>query len=344
MKLIKFFQLSLILNFEGIFLDPRMTSETKSFVRRKLQTFNSQVVLSQPIDTVRDQIASEDQQKNDYFNSKYSALVSNVTETEITVNRNGYEIPVTIYTPNNYVADRPIIIFFHGGWFSLNTRQTYRPSIIQLAAESGAIWLSVEYRLSPENKFSIGLDDCIIVASYVLANKIVINKNAANAPVGVAGDDTGANFAASVANTDGIRDGLSFQILISAQLEQFDFFTASKVEFQDDQYLLPYSLTDYFIHEYINNDDDLISFQFSPILALSAFSVPTYLVGAQLEYYRDDLFEFQKRLKQLNITNQVFIVSGTVAFVFANPQGLPHAFSQYKSGILNFINNYSRKI
>src|SRR5687767_90439 len=62
------------------------------------------------------------------------------------------EIPIRIYWPSGE-ANLPVVVFFHGGGWTLGSIQTHDGVAKQLCIGAGAIVVSVEYRLAPENKF-----------------------------------------------------------------------------------------------------------------------------------------------------------------------------------------------
>ena len=74
------------------------------------------------------------------------------------------DVPVRIYQP-----DRPtgIVVYFHGGGFVMGSigimdKCGPRPG----RRLSGAVVISVEYRLAPENPYPAGLDDCEAVTRW----------------------------------------------------------------------------------------------------------------------------------------------------------------------------------
>src|ERR1022692_3093560 len=69
-------------------------------------------------------------------------------------------IPLRIYDPGSAVPS-PGIVFFHGGGFVLGSIDTHEGVCRRLANYSGCRVVSVDYRLAPEHKFPIPLDDCV---------------------------------------------------------------------------------------------------------------------------------------------------------------------------------------
>src|SRR5271156_3537685 len=61
-----------------------------------------------------------------------------------------YAVPVRIYHPAPAEA-RPVVVFYHGGGGMAGSVSIYDPICRKLAAATGQIVVSVEYRLAPEN-------------------------------------------------------------------------------------------------------------------------------------------------------------------------------------------------
>ena len=79
-----------------------------------------------------------------------------------------------------------------------------------LAEATKSIWLSVEYRLAPENKYPIPMNDALSAAEWIVENKSRFGNE--NTKVGVAGDSAGGNLAAYLANE--LNQKLDYFILI----------------------------------------------------------------------------------------------------------------------------------
>jgi acetyl esterase len=67
-----------------------------------------------------------------------------------------------------------------------------------LASNTNSVWLSVDYRLSPEFKFPTGLNDCKYVLDYVFKNKNEFSTD--KAKLGISGDSCGAHYSALLSN------------------------------------------------------------------------------------------------------------------------------------------------
>jgi len=90
---------------------------------------------------------------------------------------------------SNSTAEKNIIVlFFHGGGFSVGSAMSHRPICARIAKHSGCKVLSVNYRLAPENKYPAALEDA--VESYLwLKNNFPEHK------IFIAGDSAGGGLA-----------------------------------------------------------------------------------------------------------------------------------------------------
>jgi acetyl esterase len=106
------------------------------------------------------------------------------------------EIPVRVYTPTGS-GPFPLISYFHGGGYVTGNLDTQDMIARALAFGAGAVVVSVDYRLAPENPFPAGPDDCWAATQWVAAHAAELNGDAGR--LAVAGDSAGANLAAGVA-------------------------------------------------------------------------------------------------------------------------------------------------
>ncbi|MFD0249981.1 alpha/beta hydrolase [Streptomyces sp. NPDC127113] len=128
------------------------------------------------------------------------------------------EVPVRIYTPAE--ADRHgLLVYFHGGAFFLGSLETHDHVARSLAKETGLKVVSVGYRLAPEAPFPAGLDDCYGVVRWAAGEGTGLAWDGGT--LAVAGDSSGATFAAAVAaraHDDGF-DRITHQVLYYPSLD-----------------------------------------------------------------------------------------------------------------------------
>ena len=108
----------------------------------------------------------------------------------------GVTIPVRVYRPAGAAAAAPCVLYFHGGGFMKGDLDSSDTVAWGLAAEIGAVVVSVDYRLAPEHPYPAAFDDCYAVLADVAANAATYGVDASR--VAVCGDSAGGNLAAAV--------------------------------------------------------------------------------------------------------------------------------------------------
>lgn len=114
--------------------------------------------------------------------------------------RDGYEIPLRIYRPRairDAQTDVPVIVYFHGGGWVLGNVVNYDPLCTHLAAEVGAVVVSVDYRMAPEHGAPTAVHDAVDATTWIAAQSDVLRADAHR--LAVCGDSAGGHLAAVVA-------------------------------------------------------------------------------------------------------------------------------------------------
>lgn len=109
----------------------------------------------------------------------------------------GGAIGLRIHTPRTEApGKRAVIVHFHGGgWVSGSPREA--DFICSTVAKgTGAIVVSVDYRLAPRNPYPAGLDDCYAALVWVDGHAAELGGDPAR--LGLLGESAGGNLAAAV--------------------------------------------------------------------------------------------------------------------------------------------------
>ena len=105
--------------------------------------------------------------------------------------------PARIYDPQVSHGPAPVILCFHGGGWVTGTLDTYDASDRALANSTGAVVLSVAYRLGPENRFPAAQDDADASYAWLLQNAGSIGGDPKQ--IALAGESAGGNLATDTA-------------------------------------------------------------------------------------------------------------------------------------------------
>ncbi|MFF3679139.1 alpha/beta hydrolase [Streptomyces sp. NPDC002120] len=106
-------------------------------------------------------------------------------------------VPVRIYDPAPGARERPLTVFLHGGGWVMCGLDTHDATCRTLAAASGAVVVSVDYRLAPEHPWPAAVDDALAVLLWAREEATALGCDPGR--VVVAGDSSGGNLAAVTA-------------------------------------------------------------------------------------------------------------------------------------------------
>jgi acetyl esterase len=111
------------------------------------------------------------------------------------VEHDGVAVPVRIYRGDSEAT--ALLLYIHGGGFILGSIGLMDNVARELCHHTGAVVVSVEYRLAPEHPYPAGLDDCVAATRWAHAHAAELG--AAGKPLFVSGESAGGNLAGAVA-------------------------------------------------------------------------------------------------------------------------------------------------
>ncbi|KAF7519305.1 hypothetical protein G7054_g13131 [Neopestalotiopsis clavispora] len=74
--------------------------------------------------------------------------------------RDGSTNRALVYSQDNSELEKPLVVLFHGGGYAFGSPEMEAKNCIDLATHYNAVAISVGYRLAPEYKFPIQIQDC----------------------------------------------------------------------------------------------------------------------------------------------------------------------------------------
>ncbi|WP_234834894.1 alpha/beta hydrolase [Mycolicibacterium stellerae] len=127
-------------------------------------------------------------------------------------------IAVFVLTPTGQPVPRPGVLSLHGGGMCAGSAQLEIQPAGRLAHALGAVVVSPNYRLAPENPFPAGLDDCMATLQWMVSHAEELGIDPSR--IAVCGTSAGGGLAAAVAQR-AVDEGISVraQALVSPMLD-----------------------------------------------------------------------------------------------------------------------------
>lgn len=235
--------------------------------------------------------------------------------TNLTIRRpNGTELAVRISVP---VGDPPfaVCLYFHGGGWVLNNLDTHDDLVRRLTADSGCVFVNVDYRLAPEHKYPAALEDACTALNWVYEHADEIGCDRAR--IAVAGDSAGGNLAAALCLMSRDRGGprISFQALIYP-ITDCNFERPSYLE-NGEGYFLTRREMIWFWNHYVASPEQMLEPYASPLRASSLQDLPPALVQtAEYDPLRDEGEAYAIALRNAGVNVTLYRFDGMIhAFV-----------------------------
>ena len=210
-------------------------------------------------------------------------------------------IPVRVYRPAGAgTAPLPILVWYHGGGWVIGDLDTADTTCRKLANRSGALVVSVDYRLAPEHPAPASVEDCWAALSWVAGAATKLGGDASQLAVG--GDSAGGNLSALLAlrARDNGGPALRYQLLVYPATD-LTMSYPSHAE-NGDGYMLTNEATAWFLGHYLGPDDDPKHPSLSPLHADDLSGVaPAFIVTAEFDPLRDEGEAYAARLRDSGV-------------------------------------------
>ena len=210
-------------------------------------------------------------------------------------------VPLRLYRP---LSDRPapkallpVLVYFHGGGWVIGDLDTHDVLCRQLANASGCAVVSVGYRLAPEHRFPVAVDDAIAATRWVAKQAASLGLDATRLAVG--GDSAGGNLAAVVciAARDTADLAIAFQLLIYPATDMRRTLPSHTTN--GDGYLLTRDSITYFHDHYMEDARRDADWRASPLLAPDLGRLaPALVITAGFDPLRDEGLAYADALTQ----------------------------------------------
>lgn len=281
--------------------------------------------------SVREIIDSIDDQVNkDYHND-------NIVEKEYLVKNpnDKYEIPVSVYIPKNVSSNSAIVIMCHGGGFMFFTRKTFKRQTSNISEHSNKIWVSIEYRKSPEFKYPTAIEDCMTVVEWINNYKAQLFNSNQNVKIGVCGYGNGGYLAACLAQR--MKHLVSFQILVFPWLN----LSYNRASFYKTQSHIEYNFFESGVNNYLKYPEQGNLAEVSPLINDDLVDLPKCLIiSGELDPFVGDSYAYHKKLLDNNLNSKLHVVRGSISRLFNPYFGTMDAAFDVFNEILSFTKQF----
>jgi acetyl esterase len=221
---------------------------------------------------------------------------------------------VRIYTPVE-TTPLPALVWFHGGCFVAGTLDMEDSPCRALANAANCVVVTVNYRLSPENKIPAAVEDAYAATTWVVTNGRGMGIDPERVAVG--GHSAGGNLAAVTAQIARKRGSppLAFQLLV-LPMTDCTARTSSRRE-NASGYLLTADMLDWSTRQYLRSEAEGKTPEASPLLAEDFKGLPSALIiTAEYDPLRDEGEQYAEKLRQAGVAVRVRRFDGAIHAFF----------------------------
>ena len=216
------------------------------------------------------------------------------------------DILARFYRRSPAVADSRgrLVMFFHGGGWSVGDVDSYDGFVQRLCAETGAHYLSVDFRRAPESRFPAAHEDCYAAALWAFENCDALEIDPAR--IGAMGDSAGGALATAVswqiARQTPYRVNSLYLLYPFLDLRDDHEAYASRISFGGGNYLVGRAglsaARQWYLGEDTSAEDPLVSPMFIPDLESLP---PTTIITAGYDPNLDEGKLFARKLQRSGV-------------------------------------------
>ena len=234
--------------------------------------------------------------------------------------RDGGSIPARLYAPSD--AKLPVLVYFHGGGFTIGSIASHDTLCRVLAREGSCAVVSVGYRLAPEHRFPVAVEDAWDATQWVAHEAAGLGLDGARLALG--GDSAGGTLATVCATL--ARDA---GLPVALQLLFYPGCAAREEAPSHQRYgqglILEQALIDYFFGQYIA-DADREDWRFAPLNTPDLEGVaPAWFGLAECDPLCDDGLHYADTLRAAGVAVDLEIYRGVTHEFIKMGRALPEA-------------------
>ena len=222
--------------------------------------------------------------------------------------RDGHELDARLYLPASQAQKLPVLLYFHGGGFTIGSIASHDILCRQLCHLAGCAVVSVNYRLAPEHRFPTASNDAWDSLAWLATGAHTLGLDRERMAVG--GDSAGGTLAAvcAVMARDAGLD-LRLQLLVYPGCAAHQD-TPSHRTFAEGFVLGEAQIT-WFFNQYVRSPGDRDDWRFAPLNAPDVDGVAPAWVGlAECDPLVDEGVMYADKLRAAGIAVDLEIYRG----------------------------------
>ena len=239
--------------------------------------------------------------------------------------RDGHWLPVRLYAPSHAVL--PVLMYFHGGGFTVGSIATHDTLCRVLSRDSGCAVVSVDYRLAPGHKFPTASDDAWDALSQLSRQASGLGLDGRRIALG--GDSAGGTLAAVcaiLARDAGLPIALQLLFYPGTTAHQD---TPSHLRLADGP-LLDEALISWFFGLYVRTPADRDDWRFAPLKADDVEGVaPAWIGLAECDPLVDEGIAYADKLRAAGVAVDLEIYRGVIHEFIKMGRALPEALAAH---------------
>jgi acetyl esterase len=235
--------------------------------------------------------------------------------------RDGAQIGARLYRPSGDTL--PVLMYLHGGGFTIGSVDTHDILCRQLAALSGAAVLSVDYRLAPEHVFPVAANDAWDALQWLQQQGAGLQLDTSRLAVG--GDSAGGTLAivcALLARDAGLP--IALQLLFYPGCAAYADTPSHRTYAQG--YLLDAENISFFFDQYLPDAKQRSDWRFAPLLADDHSRLaPAWIGLAECDPLVDEGIAYADTLRLNGVAVDIEIYRGVTHEFIKMGRALPEA-------------------
>ena len=240
--------------------------------------------------------------------------------------RDGAVLSAKLWAPSTQRL--PVLLYFHGGGFTIGSSSTHEPLCRRLAELAGCAVVSVDYRLAPEHRFPTAAHDAWDSLAWLRdqAHDLGLDPHA----IAVGGDSAGGTLAAvSALHARDQAWQLALQVL---------FYPGTTAHQDTDSHqrfahgmVLGQHMIDFFFEQYIPSREERADWRFAPLLAPDHAGVAPAWVGlAEIDPLVDEGVAYADALRMAGVPVDLEIYPGVVHGFIQWGRAVPEALRAHE--------------